>query len=465
MELETINLLKWLLVDSEESNKSITNISYDNGEGGYYILEVGVEKTYGYDESEIYTFLIDSKTGEPKDLNYNGDVLRWNVERIVFKRLRDEGNDTEYSLFTILPLSASYEDLQDDDLCKPVGGIVGRNAETYCVFPEILFRLDFCVDNNLIGHRYLIIYESCSEDYLSMMEEYGCEKGTYDYEMMSKKRYGLFDLRQNKVVIQPAFDEVYEENGKIYTVLRLYGFISRTEEYIPKVQRGAGLVVSSIHSEELYNCYHCPIIISADEDFDDGDYIFRVGEYAGYTIREVYEKSSKALLDMVKNSILHVEFYQDEDTDNDDIDDMLLLLSSWSDCHLTYEDIDNEDDRMIMSNSDILPYSTFRFQDWKIEDVIKIDYEYLLRLVKYRKIYISLDVLSQLKSKYSSGSHMYSRIVKIENEMNAFEFELGQEESRAMAQYEEDLNNSLFNDDFWDREAFDGNPDAYWNID
>ena len=63
MELETINLLKCLLVDSEESNKSITNISYDNGEGGYYILEVGVEKTYGYDESEIYTFLIDSKTG------------------------------------------------------------------------------------------------------------------------------------------------------------------------------------------------------------------------------------------------------------------------------------------------------------------------------------------------------------------------------------------------------------------
>ena len=46
MELETINLLKWLLVDSEESNKSITNILYDNGEGGFYILEVGVEKTY-----------------------------------------------------------------------------------------------------------------------------------------------------------------------------------------------------------------------------------------------------------------------------------------------------------------------------------------------------------------------------------------------------------------------------------
>lgn len=46
MELETINLLKWLLVDSEESNKSITNISYDNGEGGYYILEVKLEKTY-----------------------------------------------------------------------------------------------------------------------------------------------------------------------------------------------------------------------------------------------------------------------------------------------------------------------------------------------------------------------------------------------------------------------------------
>ena len=35
----------------------------------------------------------------------------------------------------------------------------------------------------------------------------------------------------------------------------------------------------------------------------------------------------------------------------------------------------------------------------------------------------------------------------------------------AMAQYEEDLNNSLFNEDFWTREAFDGNPDAYWNID
>lgn len=463
MEFETINLVKWLLDD--EFNKSISNISYDYGEGGYHILEIEVEKTYGYGESEIYTFLIDSETGKPKSLNYNGDVLRWNVERIVFKRLRDEGNDTEYSFFTILPLSVSYEDLQDDDLFKPVGGIVGRNAETYCVFPEILFRLDFCVDNNLIRHRYLIIYESCSEEYLSMMEEYGCEKGTYDYEMMAKKRYGLFDLHQNKVVIQPAFDDVYEEDGKIYTVLRLNGIFKSTEEYVPKVQKGIGIICSSIHSEDMYSCYLCPIIISANDDFDNGYYIFRVGEYAGYTIREVYEKSSKTLLDMVKNSILHVEFYQDEDTDNDDIDDLLLLLSSWSDCHLTYEDIDSEDDRMIISNSDIFPYSTFRFQDWKIEDVIKIDYEYLLRLVKYRKIYISLDVLSQLKSRYSSGSHMYSRIVKIETEMNGFEFELSQEESRAMAQYEEDLNNSLFNDDFWNREAFDGNPDAYWNID
>lgn len=45
MELETINLLKWLLVDSEESNKSVINIS-DNGEDGYYILKVELEKTY-----------------------------------------------------------------------------------------------------------------------------------------------------------------------------------------------------------------------------------------------------------------------------------------------------------------------------------------------------------------------------------------------------------------------------------
>ena len=80
MELETINLFKWLLED--ECNKSISTISYDDGEGGYSILEVKVDKTYGYDESEIYTYLIDTQTGKPKDLNYNGDVLRWQVEEI-----------------------------------------------------------------------------------------------------------------------------------------------------------------------------------------------------------------------------------------------------------------------------------------------------------------------------------------------------------------------------------------------
>ena len=438
MELETINLVKWLLED--EFNKSISNISYDNGEGGYYILEVEVEKTYCYDESEIYTFLIDSETGKPNNLNYNGDFLRWNVERIVFKRLRDEGNDTEYSLFTILPHSVSYEDLQDDDLCKPVGGIVGRNAETYCVFPEIRFRFDFSVDNNLIGHRYLIIYESCSEEYLSMMEEYGWEKGTYEYEMMVKKRYGLFDLRQNKVVIQPAFDEVYEEGGKIYTVLRLNGIFKRTEEYVPKVQKGAGLVVSSIHSEDMYNCYHCPIIVNTNEDLDEnGDYIFRVGEYAGYTIREVYEKSSKILLDMVKNSILHVEFYQDEDTDNDNIDEILLLLSSWSDCHMTFKDIIDVEDTMQMSNDVQFHYSTFRFEGWNIGDVIKRDHTYLLRLVKYRKIYINSNVFSDLKSKYSYSSRMLSMINEIEVEMILYTRELEYEERQTMEKYADEI--------------------------
>lgn len=462
MELETINLFKWLLED--EYNKSISNISYDDGEGGYSILEVKVDKTYGDDESEIYTYLIDTKTGKPKDLNYNDDVLRWQVEDIGFTRLLDEGKPTEFTFF-YLSYSFSDEDLQNEDMLMPYGGIVGKNAETYYEFPGVSIQSRFSIDKNLINHKYLILCESKSEAFLSMLEECGWERGTYEYEKISKKRYGLFDLRQKKVVIQPAFDEIYEENGQIYTVLR-NGIFTTKEKYLPKVQRGEGLIVSSIHSEDVYNCYRCPIVISADEDFEDiGDYIFRVGEYAGYTISEVYKKSSKVLLDMVKNSILHVEYYQEENTDNDDIDDILLQLSSWSDCHLTYKDIENVDDKLEMSNGGLLPYSTFRFEGWNIEEVITTDYTYLLRLVKYRKIYISLEVLSQLKSKFSSVSHMYSRIVKIEDEMSDFESELRHEESRAMAQYEEDLNKSLFNDDFWNREAFDGNPDAYWNID
>lgn len=461
MELETINLFKWLLED--EDNECISNISYDSGKGGYFILGVEVKKTYGYDESEVYTYLIDSKTGNPKDLNYNGEIISWQAENICYERLLDENKPTEYSFF-FLSYSYSYEELQNEDVLRPVGGIIGKNAETYYVFPEISVKSDFSIDKNIIKNRYLTICESASEEYLSMLEEYRWEKGTYEYEMISKKRYGLFDLFQRKIVIQPAFDKLFVENGQIYTVL-CNGIFTDKEKYVPSIQKGAGLIMSSIHSEEMYNCYQCPIIINGNDEEDIRHYIFRVGEYAGFTLSEVHERFPKALLDMVKNSILHVEFYQEEDVDTDDIDDIVLLLSSWSDCHLTYKDVEKVDDTMRMSNGDILPYSSFRFDGWKIEDIIANDYTYLLRLVKYRKLYIASEVLSELYSKYSSNSHMSSRIKKIEDEMIGFESELRYADDCAMAQYEEDLNNSLFNEDFWNREAFDGNPDAYWNID
>ena len=264
-----------------------------------------------------------------------------------------------------------------------------------------------------------------------------------EYIYFSKEQYGLYDKEKRRVAVLPVFDEIGTESNYIYTVLTV------------------GTSDDNYQTKEYYtptiSCDN-PIIVDVDR-FPNNEYesyIIRRGAFTGWSIGAMASEHHRYLAKMIKDKELHVQYHLvDED---EEIDELLERLCTYSDCHHNYFPINKEDDSLKSYRSYYYPYGYALYEGWSFIKILRRNYKYLALLVENGCLDVDLSLRERLKEKYPQGTHMRSRIDCLEKA--AWEYEL----NKPSEPYAYDVLDDSFLENAY-RGAFEGDPEAEWNID
>ena len=139
-----------------------------------------------------------------------------------------------------------------------------------------------------------------------------------------------------------------------------------------------------------------------------------------------------------------------------EIDELLERLCTYSDCHHNYYPINKEDDSLKSYRSYYYPYGYALYEGWSFIKILRRNYKYLAALVENGCLDVDSSLIERLKEEYPQGTHMRSRIDCLEKA--AWEYEL----NKSSEPYD-DMDDSFLEDAY--RGAFEGDPEAEWNID
>lgn len=262
-----------------------------------------------------------------------------------------------------------------------------------------------------------------------------------EYAYFSKKLYGLYDKEKRRIAALPVFDEIGTEGNYVYTVLTIGTSddnYQTKEYYTPTISKGNPIIV------DVARCFN--------NDYES--YILRRGAFTGWSIGAMGNKHHRHLAKMIKNEELHVQYqlvHEDEK-----IDELLERLCTYSDCHHNYFAINKEDDKLKSYRSYDYPYDYALYEGWSFIKILRRNYKYLALLVENGSLEVSFNLINRLKDEYPQGTHMRSRIDCLEKAAWEYEYK------RPSEPYD-DLDDSFLEDAY--RGAFEGDPEAEWNID
>ena len=294
----------------------------------------------------------------------------------------------------------------------------------------------------MIDDHLVLFSLSPNSDYLFDLR-FEFYENSPEYIYFSKEQYGLYDKGNRRIAALPVFDEIGTEGNYIYTILTVGTSddnYQTKEYYTPTISRDN------------------PIIVDVAR-FPDNEYkgfIFRRGAFTGWSIGAMGSEHHRYLAKMIKDEELHVQ-YQLVDED-EEIDELLERLCTYSDCHHNYFPINNEDDKLKSYRSYYYPYGYALYEDWNFIKILRRNYKYLALLVENGCLEVDSCLINKLKEEYPQGTHMRSRIDCLEKA--AWQYECNRYKN---SEPYDDMDDSFLEDAY--RSAFEGDPEAEWNID
>lgn len=262
-----------------------------------------------------------------------------------------------------------------------------------------------------------------------------------EYLYFSKEQYGLYDKEKRRVAVLPVFDKIGTEGRYIYTLLTEGDpdFNYQTKDYYSPIL--------NFQNPILVDVNRCP-------NNDYKSFILRRGVFAGWSIGAMGREHHRYLAKMIKDKGLHVQYEMvDED---EEIDELLERLCTYSDCHHDYYTIYEKDDKLKSYRHYDYPYGYALYEGWSFIKILRRNYKYLALLVENGSLEVGSSLIERLKEEYPKGTHMRLRIDYLEKA--AWEYEL----NKPSEPYD-DMDDGFLEDAY--RGAFEGDPEAEWNID
>lgn len=231
-----------------------------------------------------------------------------------------------------------------------------------------------------------------------------------------------------------------------------------------------------------------PSLIKSPDYFEEEHGIIRAGFYAGQDICTLMSDNRQLLLNLCRRNYFHLESVIIEQWEEkyEDIVPKTFFDKLWiaNDAHHIYRDITSVDGKLSIWGSSVYvldksPYWGTRYVElhgiqkhterMTIKELFEQDFSYIEGLIRLKRVRVSPDVLIALKDVTESAysTRMDSLIKFVENWETEIEDWENEENERRYSEYrafqEEEERRYYENEGY--RDAFDGDPDADWNID
>lgn len=323
-------------------------------------------------------------------------------------------------------------------------------------------------------------YDAESEYYDAMYDELGNHYDSFfEDPWIERNSYGVFDIRLGKQIIYEGVNEVIVKGEEIFFNATKY---SETQKYLAKHPKHR-IEYFQLRLDQLPKSFERwrPKLIESPLYFEEEHGVINIAPYAGIDIHDLISENRQLLLSLVRRNYFHldsgvIECWQDEYQDiiPDSFFEKLYIAN---DAHHLYTDIETENDKLSILGSSVYVYSDFHRQRMPLDTCLKHersksfayilanDFNYIEALIRLKRIYVKSEILESLRDSVSEScqnkiSSLISFVKLWESEIEEWQAE---ERDREYFEYL-----SMNEDEDYDqmyKDAFDGNPDAEWNID
>ena len=402
-----------------------------------------------------------------------------------FIRLLYNGQPTEkiiyYGFWADCPC-----DILDDELITQyhpfdrlyIGGIIENGR---CRF---FGKANFDGFSKDLLNQHLILtkpYNAESEYYDAMYDEWEQESHNsfFDDPWLERNNYGVFDIKLGKQIVTEGVDKIDVKGEEIFLYATKY---SEAQKFLYK------------HPKKRIDCFQLrldqlpksfepwrPKLIETPAYFEEEHGIINIAPYAGIDIYDLITENRQLLLSLVRRNYFHLDIGVIENWQEDYEDTIpysyFEKLYIANDAHHIYTNIVNENDRLDILGSSVYVYSEFHRRMMPLHTCLKHersetfinlllnDFHYIEALIRLKRVYVKSKLLESLKGAISKQDK--NKISSLINFVKSWESEIEEWQTEERdREYTEYI--SMCEDEDYDqmyRDAFDGDPEAYWNID
>ena len=298
-----------------------------------------------------------------------------------------------------------------------------------------------------------------------------------------KPRYGLFRLYANQIMIHcgelqemggyfNGFRKLEFKDGIIYTYDKFDLEKGVGVPYSPKLTKPSNLIQYNFATKE--SKYSCVNIIEEPYYIREGYrtglnagslYIIREGEHAGRNISWLKIQKPKALIKLISLGYLHISFMNDFTSSciqGNDLDKIWLA----NDLHYIYEDVNKPEDQLVFSELTKRYYSGSidKHSEEDLETIIENDSDYLLALINSHVLFIFESYFDELKTKKSDDLKFLEKLNLIEKAAKDSNDIIESYNVNLFYKYLEDEERRFYENEGY-RDAYDGDPEAQWDMD
>lgn len=325
------------------------------------------------------------------------------------------------------------------------------------------------------------LYNAESEYYDSMCDKWEQESQDSFFEdsWVERNNYGVFDIKSGKQIVYEGVNKIEVKGETIFITATK---CSETQRVLPKHPKRR-IESFQLRLDQFPKAFEPwrPKLIESPAYFDEEHGIINITPYAGLDIYDLISDNRQLLLSLVRRNYFHldsglIECWQEEYEDiiPHSFFDKLYIAN---DAHHIYADIVTENEKLNILGSSVYVYSEFHRQmmpfytclkherSETFSDILVNDFNYIESLIRLKRVYVKSELLKSLQDSVSKQdknklSSLISFVKSWESEIEDWQIE---EKDREYSEYL-----SMCEDEDYDqmyRDAFDGNPDAEWNID
>ncbi|WP_300969010.1 hypothetical protein [Porphyromonas vaginalis] len=410
-----------------------------------------------------------------------------------FKRLSFQGNPTEKVLYYGFWDDSGSGYAIDNDMVKNVhpfdriyiGGIIDYTCHFLGVADYEGFE-EFITHDLILTHKFNPQSEYNNIWYGDWVDDdcLPCHEWEKDPWIEADSK-GIYSVKQRRQIIANNVDRIEVKGSEIFFYAHKD---AQPQKYFARHPKDKVNFFNEGYDRMPYTieAWRPPLIKSPDY-FEEEHGIISTGFYAGNDICTLMSDNRQLLLKLCRRNFFHLasEVIEQWEEEYEDIVAKSFFDKLWiaNDAHHIYRDITSVDGQLNIWGSSV--HVLYKSPDWwpeyvellgihkhpetTIKELFKQDFSYIEGLIRLKRVRVSSDVLIALKdvpkSSYTNRlDTLIQYVEEWENEIKEWENEERERQySEYLAWQEEEERRYYENEGY--RDAFDGNPDAYWNID